>query len=150
MAIILSMQIYSYEEIPLAESTAMGLGKGMGIGKGIYGFFIQEKRETVKLNVITIMLLTAVIKIQKLSYLLVAYVIQICPIKCIITLYSFYKCFSYMKKKENYSFLLFQLDPYLKPDVFDKPPTMARTLSLLSTLRPSFPPHQHKLLGKIP
>ena len=47
------------------------------------------------------MLLIGVIKIQKLPYLLVACVIQICPIKCIITLILFLQMFFIYEEKRK-------------------------------------------------
>lgn len=40
------------EEIPLAESTAMGLGKALALERGYMASSSRRKRETVKLNVI--------------------------------------------------------------------------------------------------
>ena len=60
------------------------------------------------------MVLIGVIKIQKLHYLLAACVIQICCIKCIITLLFFLQIFIYEEKKKTTSCYYFRLDPYLK------------------------------------
>lgn len=73
----------------------------MGIGKRIYGFFIQEKKRNSEIKHDNYMLLIGVIKIQKLPYLLVACVIQICPIKCIITLILFLQMFFIYEEKRK-------------------------------------------------
>ena len=67
----------------------------------MYGFFIQEKKRNSEIKYDNYMLLIGVIKIQKLSYLLVACVIQICPIKCIITLLLFLQMFFIHEEKRK-------------------------------------------------
>lgn len=94
----------------------MGLGKSRHWKRGYMVSSSRRKRNSeIKRDNYTL-LTAAVIKIQKLSYLLVAYVIQICPIKYYHYTFTLStNVFHTYEEKENFSlFLLFQVRSLFK------------------------------------